>query len=389
MKIALIHTGKKITTGAHYINELIFTKLKERDILVKNFYPKSQLFETPFNLKGIANIIFFYSLIEHKQQILTNNIIQGTTYTVLPFLSSYVPVISFFGSTSYGFLLATPLAKNMEQETRKIWYSLRKRKIIPGVNIKTRRPLRDVAEIEKFVASKVNRIIATSLKVKEELAGLGINADKIEVIHNAIEDYWFSENPPPPAENPHIVFLGRLSNDPFTLKIKGADRLIHLYLDKQFSAIPKTTICMGVHKPLKEWLKTNVKNHTVFINLEKKLIPNILGKLRGSIFFLPSRYEGFSLSLVEAMSQGLVPVAYPVGVAPEVITNGVNGFLVQNQKEAISRVAELLANKSLRISMSRAVQKTSFKFKSERMIKHLVEFYKKCIDDHKNKASDI
>ena len=42
------------------------------------------------------------------------------------------------------------------------------------------------------------------------------------------------------------------------------------------------------------------------------------------------------------MSQGIIPVAYPVGVAPEIITDNKNGFLARNQKEAKVYIENIL-----------------------------------------------
>jgi glycosyltransferase involved in cell wall biosynthesis len=117
----------------------------------------------------------------------------------------------------------------------------------------------------------------------------------------------------------------------------------------------------------------------LFINFKKDLIPNILKNLKGSILFLPSRYEGFSLSLVEGMSQGLIPVTYPIGVAPEIIRDGENGYLVNSQKEAITRIEAIVSNKKLREYMSKQAQETSYDFKSEKMVEQLATFYKKTI----------
>jgi len=105
MKIAFIHNQKKIGTGSHYINDLISLKLRQRKIEIKNFYPKTELIDPPPHLKGLANILFFYSLLDHKQEILKYSIIQGTTYTPLPFLALSIPVITHFGSTTNGFIV--------------------------------------------------------------------------------------------------------------------------------------------------------------------------------------------------------------------------------------------------------------------------------------------
>src|SRR5512146_2358451 len=88
LRVAFIHNERKLGTGAHHINELMAQKLRSRGLQVRNFYPRQKLMETAVKLKGLANILFFHSLLEHKDQILRNHIIQGTTYTPLPFLGA-------------------------------------------------------------------------------------------------------------------------------------------------------------------------------------------------------------------------------------------------------------------------------------------------------------
>jgi len=378
MKIAFIHDEKKIGTGAHYINDLMSTKLRSKGIEVKNFYPKLKLKNSPAHLRGLANILYFYSLLEHKAEILRNSIIQGTTYTPLPFMAFSTPIVSHFGSTTRGFLKATPRANAIDSDTRKIWYDLRTHNVISELNIKTRRPMRDIAEIEKYVANRVNGVIATSENVKKELLEMGIASHKISIIHNAIENYWFEQPYPPEiTKNPSLVFLGRLGRDAFTLKLKGFDRLIHYF--KQFPNTQKTTVCISNNKKILQWMRTSVENHTLYANVKKDNIPNILAPLRGSILFIPSRYEGFSLSLVEGMSQSLIPIIYPVGVAEEIIQNGVNGYIVRSQKEAVEITNTILQDDDLRLKLSLAARNTSINFTSDALVEKLVLLYKKIL----------
>jgi glycosyltransferase involved in cell wall biosynthesis len=387
MKVAFIHNEKKIGTGAHYINDLMASKLEEDGVEIKNFYPRMSLINTPVHLGGLKSILFFYSLLERRKEILKFNIIQGTTYTPLPFLAYPVPVVSHFGSTTRGFLTATPLAKNLTNGTRKAWYGLKKDGILSELNVKTRRPMRDIVDIEEYVASRATAVIATSEKVKQELLASGVKDEKITVIHNAIEDYWFDKEPAPFSPEPGIVFLGRLGGDAFTLKLKGLDRLIHLY--QKFPQVKKTTFCMTTNKSLAEWLRTKISNHSVFVNTKKDNIPNLMVPLRGHVLFIPSRYEGFSLSLIEGMSQGLIPVIYSVGVAPEIIRNGENGFLVSSQNEAVEKVELLLKDAGLRERLSAEAIATSRQFSGNVIAKKLMKLYESIAIDtsYRNKDS--
>lgn len=371
--MAFIHNERKIGTGAHYINDLMAAKLKESGVEIKNFYPKKSLMDVPIHLGGLKNILFFYSLLEKRGEILKFDIIQGTTYTPLPFLCYPVPVVSHFGSTTHGFLSSTPHANKIDTYSRGVWYTLYKKGIIKELNIKTRRPLRDIAEIEKYVASRATAVIAVSEHVKKELIDSGIKKEKIHLIHNAIEDYWFEDVSDVYASEPGIVFLGRLGSDAFTLRLKGVDRLIDVY--QNFPNIRKTTFCMTTNKLLTTWMRSEIPNHMVYANIKKDKIPSLLRPLRGNVLFISSRYEGFSLSLVEGMSQGLVPVVYPVGIAPEIIRNGENGFLVSSQDEAKEKIKQLISDSDMRIRFSEKARETACQFTGAATAKKLIELY--------------
>jgi glycosyltransferase involved in cell wall biosynthesis len=386
MRVAFIHNEKKLHTGANQINDLMSKALSKDGIAVRHFYPHVQLTDTPAHLKGIANILYFYSLLEYKDKILEYDIIQGTTYTPLPFIPFNVPTVCHFGSTSRGFLDSTPATADLPAAQKAVFKAFARDGIIPEFDFNTLRPIQDVADIEEVAALRASACIATSEKVKEELMHAGVPEENIYVIHNAIEDYWFEKQRVMPIKEPHLVYLGRLGSDVFTLKLKGLSRLVGIY--RAFPGMSKTTICMTANRRLKEWLKVAFPKHHMFVNLRKDFIPGALASLRGSILILPSRYEGFSLSLIEGMSQGLVPIAFPVGVAPEIIRDGENGFLVSSEKEAIVRIRELVANPEKRLRMAEAARETSQQFQSARIAKELMDVYAQIRAKRRKKAAE-
>jgi glycosyltransferase involved in cell wall biosynthesis len=376
MKVAFIYNNKKAGTGAHFINDLISSKLEKRGIDVQNFYPNFLLTDTPVHFKGMNNIMFFYSLLEKREKVLRCDIIQGTTYTPLAFLRFSKPVVSHFGSTTIGFLRAVPKTGLLSNCCSEIFYRLKKENIISDLNIKTRRPLNDIATIEQYAAERVDHIIATSEIVKNDLTGVGISPDKIHVIHNAIEDYWYDPVETELSANPALVFLGRIGGDPFTLKLKGIDRLIWLF--EKFPDIAKFSIVMSKNKALLSWLR-RIPLHIVTANAKKENIPALLKCYAGGVAVFTSRYEGFSLSLVEAMSQRLVPVSFAVGVAPEIIRNGENGFIVQTIEEAKEKIDLLLGDTALRHKLSLEAQKTAGQFRSNILIDKIMILYSRIL----------
>jgi len=72
---------------------------------------------------------------------------------------------------------------------------------------------------------------------------------------------------------------------------------------------------------------------------------------RASVFVMPSRFEGFPMTLLEAMSCGLPPVAYdfPNG-ARELVVDGVNGRLVANKDSdgMVRALCDLIEDEELR-----------------------------------------
>lgn len=378
MKVAFIHSDKKIGTGAHFINDLIACKLREKGAEVNNFYPQFLLTDTPIHFKGINNILFFYSLLEKREDILRHDIIQGTTYTPLAFLRFSKPVVSHFGSTTIGFLRAVPKTNHLENGCSDVFLRLKQSGAIRELNIKTRRPLNDITSIEQYAAERADYIIATSEIVKNDLASIGIATEKIKVIHNAIEDYWFETPKVNLRNDPALIFLGRIGEDPFTLKLKGVDRLIWLF--ERFPKVEKFSIMMSRNKKLVKWMKDNIPNHSIIVNAVKDSIPKLLTKYAGGIAVLTSRYEGFSLSLIEAMSQGLVPISFSVGVAPEIIRDGENGFVVRNLEEAEEKIKKLLNDTALRHRLALAAKETAKQFRSDIMIEKTIDLYKKILD---------
>ncbi len=75
----------------------------------------------------------------------------------------------------------------------------------------------------------------------------------------------------------------------------------------------------------------------------------------GDIFAMPSRSEGLSNALLEAMRTGLPCVATAVGGNPEVVVEGVTGFLVppDDPSAFAERLLDLLGDPALRSAMAR------------------------------------
>nr|WP_236263984.1 glycosyltransferase family 4 protein [Dysgonomonas sp. Marseille-P4677] len=78
--------------------------------------------------------------------------------------------------------------------------------------------------------------------------------------------------------------------------------------------------------------------------------------LTSSIYVLPSRFEGFGMVLIEAMSCGVPCVAFDCPCGPrDIIKNGVDGFLVENGniEQFAKQLSVLIEDEELRKEMGR------------------------------------
>ena len=108
-------------------------------------------------------------------------------------------------------------------------------------------------------------------------------------------------------------------------------------------------------------------------------VPQILSIL--SVFVLSSYLEGLGTSLVDAMASGLPVVATEVGGVPEVVKDGVTGFLVPARNHILlsEKIIEILKNKNLRERFSEQGKILSQNFSKEKMAEGTERVYMELI----------
>lgn len=100
---------------------------------------------------------------------------------------------------------------------------------------------------------------------------------------------------------------------------------------------------------------------------------------KGSIFALSSRYEGFSLVLLEAMSNGLVPVSFDCKQGPNEIMTRDTGYLIpQYDKELYAeKLYYLMTNEDVRMRMSEKCRIRANEYDENKIIKEWAELFEK------------
>jgi glycosyltransferase involved in cell wall biosynthesis len=101
------------------------------------------------------------------------------------------------------------------------------------------------------------------------------------------------------------------------------------------------------------------------------------------ISVLTSSTEGLSITLLESMRHGLPTVVTLVGGNPEVVQDGVTGFLVPlgDEPDFVRRVVELVQDAGKRLAMGGAArERVATHFDIDRVARRYLETYEELLD---------
>ncbi len=204
-----------------------------------------------------------------------------------------------------------------------------------------------------------------------------IDPARVQTIYNGLNlDDWDTSARVHPADESHVTTAGNIrrvkGHDIF---IKAAAALVPQFPNTSFS------IAGGILEPdYFEELQSLVRD----LNLADRFhflggVTNLREHLSGAdIFVLPSRSEGFSNAIVEAMAASLPVVATDVGGNAEAVQDGVSGFIVPPEDAAAlaAAIAQLLADPSRAEAMGAAGhQRVADKFTTDAMMKQTAAAY--------------
>lgn len=158
----------------------------------------------------------------------------------------------------------------------------------------------------------------------------------IRVINGAVKEVILHPNI---VRQQLIIVVGRLSYE------KGQDRMIDIF--ERTKGKEGWTLAFTADGPLRPQLEALIAAKE--LSHQVKLLGQVedLDKLyaTAAIFAMPSRMEGFPNALCEAMAAGLPCIAFNSFPADEIITNGVDGYIVEDgNMDAFASVLEQLMN---------------------------------------------
>ena len=211
-------------------------------------------------------------------------------------------------------------------------------------------------QVERTLARASDVLVAVSPEVRDELVELGVAPyEKFVVIRLGIplderlggpgadSDYRRLYGIPPGAFV--VGWVGRMTG----VKATGAVlEIVRVARERGVDAV----LCMVGDGPDREGLERlahelGIARHCYFVGYQS----DVAGYYRlFDAFLLPSVNEGTPVSAIESLASGTPVVANRVGGVPDVVRDGVDGFLVEpgDAEEAAERLAMLAADPALR-----------------------------------------
>ncbi len=190
----------------------------------------------------------------------------------------------------------------------------------------------------------------------------------VGTVYNGLPEELFTFRPEP---GDYLVFLGRISPE------KRPDRAIQIAVR---AGVP-LKIAAKIDKVDQEYYQTVVRplmDHPLVeyvgeVNEQEK--NELLGGALGLLFPIDWP-EPFGLVMVEAMACGTPVIAFPLGAVPEVMRDGVTGFVVRDVDEAVAAVARLP-------EIDRAACRRHFeeRFSARRMAQDYLAVYRRMIEE--------
>jgi glycosyltransferase involved in cell wall biosynthesis len=227
--------------------------------------------------------------------------------------------------------------------------------------------------ISKIVFSNADAVIALTSHMKKEMQKLCLR--HVHVIPNGIDVKKFNINKDEKISmnTKTILFVGRLN------KIKGVEYLIQaVSIIRNNYNVKLIIIGDGEEKNVLKELadNLNLSDCICFTGLiDNDKIPEHMTQV--DIFVLPSLSEGLPVVILEAMASGLPIVATNVGGLPDILEDGVNGFLVEpgNPEQLAEKIALLLMDNILRKKMSETNRKETKKYDWCYVVEQFEEVY--------------
>jgi colanic acid/amylovoran biosynthesis glycosyltransferase len=287
------------------------------------------------------------------------------------------------------FCQSATLGKAMlEINTCAEWIKQRKMVVALRGHDITNNEVKDDPSIYQKLFNEADLFLPVCHYFKNIAIALGCHPDKVMVHHSAIDCslFFFRKKKRRKHEKTHIVSVCRLvEKKGLDIAIQAIAKLVKKYKNVHFTIVGRGRLRDSLECLVK---KLNIADRVTFFGwATQDQIVKILDK--SHIFLLPSitasngDEEGIANSLKEAMSMGLIAIGTVHAGTPELIEDGVSGFLVpeKSSKELTKKIKYVIDHPERWKSIGRAARKkVEDEFETKKSIKELEQIFYQLIE---------
>lgn len=211
-----------------------------------------------------------------------------------------------------------------------------------------------------YILNKVDSFIVLT---DEDKKAWSKKLSNITVIPNSISEYSGELSD---LDNKQIIAVGRLTNQ------KGFDILIDVWRDVcRVNSEWKLNI-FGEGE-MKDFLLSKIQEYNLdhLTNIYNPTKDIYKEYQKSSVFILSSRYEGFGMVLLEAMSVGLPVVSFACPCGPrDIINHEVDGYLIEHfsREDMVKYILALMDDYDLRRRIGTKAKERSLEFNHDKII---------------------
>lgn len=202
----------------------------------------------------------------------------------------------------------------------------------------------------RCIVRRSDHVIAVSNAVAEHAHRMAGYSTPVTVIPNGVDTNLFYPRPDRCNIGQTVLFVGRLvpNKGPETL-IRAAPAVLAQHPQAQFVLVGDGPLRVRLQEQAHQ---LGIVHAMQFLGTRHD-VPKLMRE--ATLFVRPSSLEGMPLTVLEAMASALPVVATPVGGTPELLRDGVHGFLtpVGNSTALANAIVRLLDDRSLAEEMGR------------------------------------
>jgi len=255
---------------------------------------------------------------------------------------------------------------------------------VPGSGLK----LWLLKQLERITGRHQDTVIGLTRREKRQIVEMGLaDPESVRVIYNGIDvdSFRIRERDRREARQKYdvseheflIVTVGRVSVE------KGHRDLVNCFrrLRSEYNGLK---LIIAGEGPLREQLRERNRD---LIESGRLLLPGYVEDVRtvyfaSDLYAHPARFEGFGLSILEAMGAGRPIVASRAGGIPELVRDGRDGVLVEpgSVRELAAAIKSFLEDEERRVKRGKQAARRAQDFDRSAMVSNHLELYRNLLE---------